>query len=674
MTFADPDFPVGSPAPSSLFPPPRRIEPHPGVVGHPGPVVYYVGIEPAGFPVLPRSPQRAPVEFRPVASGGKPWLTIRLQGANASSALPSGYSPTRSQQSYSLDLAPLSNARHSPAVLTAAHPAGLRHGLITLTQILQHAALRAGSNSVCAIPCMHIADEPGFVTRGFMLDVSRCRVPTLASLLELLDVLAGLKFNHFQLYLEHAFAYAGHEEVWADASPLTPTDIRRLDERARELGIDLVANQNCFGHLTRWLSLPRYAPLAETHGDWVFQTDWGAHIARRGPFSLCPTDPASLALIRDLLGQLLPCFSSPLVNIGCDETYDVGQGRSAEAVTRLGGASVGRTALAIEYIRSVAEIVREHGRRPMFWADILLHHPQAVNQLPNDLIPLVWGYEPDAPFAESCAILRSLGRDAWACPGTGVWRSITGRTYERRGNLQAAARADWRREETGFLITEWGDCGHRQQWPLMLHALADGAQAAWNPLAAGGFEATAAATWLFGPDAAAVGLWLAELGNLDLELRARAGRPSADGETRAPLRNATLLFNEMEAALATPTTLGPAADWETVRGRLSDLAARLPVCLPVQVRSELAHVLDVAAASLDWIAIRDARHEAPSGSLLSLARRLEAMTQEHRRLWLARCRPGGLDESCATYARMIGELDAEAGIKRARRGWTSGHG
>ena len=643
-----------------------------GVIGHPGEVVYYSGIDRSCFPALPRLSEQPQPTFQHIATGGKPWLTVRLQRAEGSAHSPPHASPTRREQAYSLDLAPLSNSRHSPALLTAAHPAGLRYGLITLTQILQHAARSADSSSACAIPCMHIDDEPGFVTRGVMLDVSRCRVPTLASLLDLLETLAGLKFNHLQLYLEHAFAYAGHEEVWADASPLTPMDIRTLDERARQLGIDLVANQNCFGHLTRWLSLPRYAPLAETHGDWVFHTDWGAQIARSGPFSLCPIDPASLSFIRDLLGQLLPCFSSPLVNIGCDETYDVGQGRSSAAVLRLGGRSAGRTALSVEFIRAVADIVREHGRRPMFWADILLHHTQAVRQLPDDLIPLVWGYEPDAPFAESCATLRSLGRDPWVCPGTGVWRSITGRTRERRGNLQAAARADWTREETGFLVTEWGDCGHRQQWPLMLHALADAAQTAWNPSAADRFDASAAAACLFGADSAAAGPWLEELGNLDLEMRARAGRANPDTATRAPLRNATLLFNEMEAALATPTTLGPAADWETLRGRLGGLAARLPASLPALVQSELAHVLEVAAASLDWIAIRDARQEAPSGSLLSLAQRLDGIAQQHRRLWHARSRPGGLDESCSTYQRMIAELTAEAGLKRARRGWTTG--
>ena len=54
-----------------------------------------------------------------------------------------------------------------------------------------------------------------------MLDVARDRVPTIETLFALVDRLAGWKLNQLQLYMEHTFAYAGHEEVWRHADPYT---------------------------------------------------------------------------------------------------------------------------------------------------------------------------------------------------------------------------------------------------------------------------------------------------------------------------------------------------------------------------------------------------------------------------------------------------------------------
>src|SRR5262249_14644528 len=160
--------------------------------------------------------------------------------------------------------------------------------------------------------------------------------------------------NHLQLYTEHTFAYEGHDEVWADFSPVTPAEARELDEYSGKRGVRLAANQNCFGHLHRWLRLQKYAHLAETHGDWVFM-EW----PRSGPFSLCPIEPGSIELVRDMLGQLLPCFTTPLVNIGCDETFDVGQGRSREAVAARGPG--GSAAVYFDFVREVARIAHSHG-------------------------------------------------------------------------------------------------------------------------------------------------------------------------------------------------------------------------------------------------------------------------------------------------------------------------
>ena len=125
---------------------------------------------------------------------------------------------------------------------------GLRYGAALLEQIRR----QCGDE----LPALRVRDWPDFPVRGYMLDISRDRVPTQASLLELVDTLAALRINQLQLYTEHTFAYRERESVWCNASPLTPEEIRQLDARCGASGIELVPNQNSFGHMERCLRHP----------------------------------------------------------------------------------------------------------------------------------------------------------------------------------------------------------------------------------------------------------------------------------------------------------------------------------------------------------------------------------------------------------------------------------
>ena len=72
-----------------------------------------------------------------------------------------------------------------------------------------------------------------------------------------------LRFNELQLYAEHTFAYKEHSTVWNNASPMTAAEVCLIDDYCTGRGIELVANQNSFGHLERWLKHDRYRALAE---------------------------------------------------------------------------------------------------------------------------------------------------------------------------------------------------------------------------------------------------------------------------------------------------------------------------------------------------------------------------------------------------------------------------
>jgi len=350
--------------------------------------------------------------------------------------------------------------------VTAGSGAGLSHALATFAQWLRIHSEANGS----PIPHVRISDEPSFRHRGVLLDISRDKVPTLKTLFELIDRLAAWKINQCQLYTEHTFAYFGHEVVWQNASPLTVEDITTLDAYCADRFIELVPNQNSLGHFHRWLVHEPYRSLAECPEG--LEHPFSSELE---PFSLCPTDPAATALLAALYDQLLPHFRSSVVNVGMDESFDIGLGRSARAVEELGAGRV-----YLDFVHKVHQLAADRGHRIQLWGDIILQHPELVAELPEDAIVLNWGYEADHPFAEETERFAEADREFYVCPGTSSWNSLVGRASNTLDNLANASRSGLERGAAGMLITDWGDFGHWQPLSASYVGLFAGACFAWH--------------------------------------------------------------------------------------------------------------------------------------------------------------------------------------------------
>jgi hexosaminidase len=353
------------------------------------------------------------------------------------------------------------------ATLSANSAVGLGYALSTLTQLIE---LSSSSPGALELPCVSIEDSPDFPVRGVMLDISRDKVPKLATLQALVNRLAHWKVNQLQLYMEHTFAYAGHEIVWRNASALTPDEIRSLDAYCAARHIELVPNQNSFGHMHRWLVHEPYRKLAECPDG--FEHPWSSN---GEPYGLCATDPASLGFLEGLYDQLLPNFRSRLFNVGLDEPLDLGSGRSKAACEARGA---GR--LYLDFLNAVHARVKSRGRTMAFWADTITSSPELLAEVPKDAIALEWGYEASHPFAEHLAALRGAGLACYVCPGTSSWNSFAGRTHNAVENIAKAAREGKAAGAAGFLVTDWGDHGHLQPLSVSYLGFVLGAAVGWN--------------------------------------------------------------------------------------------------------------------------------------------------------------------------------------------------
>jgi hypothetical protein len=306
-------------------------------------------------------------------------------------------------------------------------------------------------------------DTPLFERRGLMLDISRNRVPTMETLRQLIDALAALRYNELQLYTEHTFAYAAHSEVWQEASPMTPEEVQEINHYCSARGIELVPNQNSFGHMERWLRHASYQPLAECPDG--FKHPWSGW--KKFGSTLYP-DQDSVAFMDTLYSELLPHFTSKQLHIGGDEPWELGQGRSAGRVK-----AEGKHRVYLDFMKQLFALTEKHGCHAQFWADIIMERPDLVPELPQHVIPVIWGYEADSPFAEQCSIVADAGfrERYYVAPGAGNWNSFSGRLDVAEANIHLAAEQGQAHGARGLLLTAWGDNGHHQPWLSLYPAL-----------------------------------------------------------------------------------------------------------------------------------------------------------------------------------------------------------
>jgi len=549
----------------------------------------------------------------------RPRRVRNADGVLKAAALPAAAAeatvPGLPAQGYRLTLSP-QGIRLEPS-----DAAGAFYGRMTLRQI----------ERLCpdALPCGTIEDAPDIPIRGVMLDISRDKVPTLNTLFMLIDMLAEWKVNHLQLYMEHTFAYYNHRDVWAAASPLTAGEVRALDAYCRERFIELAPNQNSFGHFERWLKHPRYRPLAECPDG--FQRPDGAW---RAATTLNPVNPASLGLIAELYAELLPNFSSRRLHVGCDETWELGKGRSRSDVERHG---LGR--VYSDYLGKLKELALSHGHTPLYWGDMVWNHfPDRVGALDRELVHVDWGYYRLYPYREHGEKLAGAGIPFWFAPGTSTWCTLTGCNEAGIGSNRSAVRAGVEFGAGGILNTDWGDFGHWQTLPVSFIGLAAGAAIAWHE-AGNTDEAIRAALdpHVFRDAAGVMGRAAYDLADTWTHVSANA---TASHHLHQILQDG---FSWVPPANVTAATL---ADAEAHLASVVDRMRQARMARPDAelIVAEFAHNARMAATACRLGRLALAR-ETGSGARARLVPDFEAILEEHRRVWLARNRPGGLADS-----------------------------
>ena len=341
---------------------------------------------------------------------------------------------------------------------------GVRDGVQTLRQLIRQ--------NGAVLPVLQIEDAPAYRIRGYYLDATRGRVPTLAWLKQWADKLCLYKYNQLQLYIEHTFAFDGMSETWRGSSPLTPADILEFDQYCANLGIELVPSVSTFGHQYVAMRTQELRELGEfpEDADRPF-----SFIERMRHHTLNVADDRAFAFSTQLVDSYLQLFRTKRFNICADETFDLGKGQSKQEAQRVGVATLYAT-----YVGKLCEHLSQQGREPMFWGDIAIEMPEILETLPNNVTLLNWQYDPEATD-EKIQLVAKAGAKQIVCPAVWGWNALLPRIDDAWNNIARIARYGVDCGAEGMLVTDWGDFGHVNDPRMAVPGMIFGAQYAWNP-------------------------------------------------------------------------------------------------------------------------------------------------------------------------------------------------
>ena len=580
----------------------------------------------------------APPEVRGIEDGCE---LVRLSASAGGGRPSAAFRPEATEEDYRLTVAP------EEIVCAAPGGRGLFYGVATLCQLIR------ANRRDAKLPCLTISDWPSLRWRCFQDDMTRGPSSTLDTLRFEVSLGAQLKMNLFTYYLEYQYAFKKHPLIGPKDGSLEPDDLRALVEFAGRHHVDVLGNQQSFGHFSRILKHEEYADLAEL------------------PHLLCPVKEGTYALLDDMYSEVCPLLPFEMFNVCCDETWGLGTGPSKELADEIGVGGV-----YVGHVRRIHDLLKEkYRKRMMMWGDIILQHPDHLDKIPQDTVMLTWGYAPRLSFEEQITPFAESGYEFFVCPGISNWSRILPDFGTATLNIRHFVRDGAKHGALGMLNTAWEDDGDALQGTKW-HGYAWGAECAWNASTTSpeDFNRRVGAV-LFGEKGDKFGRAIELLS----ETHRMAGMQGMNNkrfwqDDFPPTRPPDTIRKSAERLLA---VVRPAIEHlEACRGEATVNQGLLDYFLFGARRMELIgqRTLDGLEASRLYTQACDAPPQ-ESVPLLAKVEALvrknrdayEALAKEFERLWLAESKPYALDWTLDRYAEAVKRYDELGGQLREAR-------
>jgi len=301
--------------------------------------------------------------------------------------------------------------------ITAGDLAGACYAAQTIRQLLPADAERSAPLPGAApwrLPCAEITDRPALAWRGAHIDVARHFV-TKRELLTLIDTLAAVKLNRLHLHLtddqgwriESKLHPALHEvgahrpgsrtSLNSEQPPTyddiphggyyTLADLAEIAAFARQRGMALVPEIDLPGHSSALLAaLPELGSGPPPAGGYRVSQDWGIF-----PYLLAPL-PESMAVLRDVFGELLTATGSQFAHIGGDEcVLDRWRDDPRIDQVRRDRGLASAADLHAWFLKEIADMIAaDFGARAVVWDEGFASAAGRAGMLRQDTVVMAW--------------------------------------------------------------------------------------------------------------------------------------------------------------------------------------------------------------------------------------------------------------------------------------------
>lgn len=240
--------------------------------------------------------------------------------------------------------------------------------------------------------CTHLMASHPFQIRAFHLDF-RTQVMTVEAIKSLATHLSEEGINTLVIEYEATFPFRENATL-SNPYAFKESEVKDIVDHCAELGIDVIPLQNCFGHAEYILRHERYAHLREDNKDMS---------------QVCPSEAGrAVEVFRSIFADIARLHPSPYIHIGADETRLLGHCKKCQGKEK--------SQLFADYLLAMCNIVKSLGKTPIIWADIILKYPDAIDQLPKDLIYVDWNYGWNPNHFGNLDNLIGQGAFMWGAP------------------------------------------------------------------------------------------------------------------------------------------------------------------------------------------------------------------------------------------------------------------
>lgn len=239
---------------------------------------------------------------------------------------------------------------------------GFFYALMTLQQL-------ADGNK---IPCGTVKDRPKLKMRGFHFKLGSMKQMGFKDVMRIIEMMGKFKLNTLLLEYTDKFPFKKHPALCA-SNAFTEEQVKEIEDFAAANYIDIIPLVQSLGHFEYVTEKPAYKHLAELEGNG----------------QLCPAKQETVELIKDLLDEVMQTHpKSRYFHIGGDETRALGCCPECRKTAE----NNGKSAVYLRHINKIIMEVKNKGRIPIIWDDMVSRHPEVIKELDHDAIIMYWDY------------------------------------------------------------------------------------------------------------------------------------------------------------------------------------------------------------------------------------------------------------------------------------------